>query len=270
MGVVGAAQHHDFLTTYTGASMAASGEYARMHDPVWMFQRMREIDSQMLGAPVVRPHFYAFLVSPLAHLSVHTAFWVWFGIQTLVLFGCWAWAVRRFGPDALIWGALSIPCVLGIFHGQDCILMLAIAIGGYVLAARDRASSTWSSWAVGAVWALALMKFHLVLFLLPAMLVSKRWRMAGDAGGGEIGIIAPVSEPFCGHCNRLRLTADGKIRTCLFSIPEHDVRDRMRAGISDADLSDYLTNVVWQKEDRHHIGEPQFVSPERSMSCIGG
>lgn len=99
---------------------------------------------------------------------------------------------------------------------------------------------------------------------------AKRWRVAGDAGGGEIGIIAPVSEPFCGHCNRLRLTADGKIRTCLFSIPEHDVRDRMRAGISDADLSDYLTSVVWQKEDRHHIGEPQFVSPERSMSCIGG
>ncbi len=99
---------------------------------------------------------------------------------------------------------------------------------------------------------------------------AKRWRFMGDSGGGEIGIIAPVSEPFCGHCNRLRLTADGKIRTCLFSITEYDVRDRMRAGISDHDLSEYLTSVVWLKEDRHHIGEPEFVSPARSMSCIGG
>ena len=97
---------------------------------------------------------------------------------------------------------------------------------------------------------------------------ARRWRFA--SGRGEIGIIAPVSEPFCGHCNRLRLTADGRIRTCLFSVQEHDVRDRMRAGMSDAELSDYLTLLVQGKEDRHHIGEPGFVPPERSMSCIGG
>lgn len=97
---------------------------------------------------------------------------------------------------------------------------------------------------------------------------SKRWRFSD--GRGEIGIIAPVSEPFCGHCNRLRLTADGKIRTCLFSVQEHDIRDRMRSGATDAQLSDYLTQVVWQKEARHHIGEPEFISPPRSMSCIGG
>ncbi|MEP7351993.1 MAG: glycosyltransferase family 87 protein [Acidobacteriota bacterium] len=187
IGVVGAAQHHDFLTTYTGARMAAAGEYSRMHDPSLMFQRMREIDPQMLGAPVVRPHFYAFLVSPLARLDVHTAFWVWLGIQAAALLGCWIWAVRRFGPDSLIWGALSIPCVLGIFHGQDCILMLAIAIGGFALAERNR---QWADWAAGAVWALALMKFHLVLFLLPAMLVSKRWRMAGGFTGMAVVLVA--------------------------------------------------------------------------------
>jgi GTP 3',8-cyclase len=97
---------------------------------------------------------------------------------------------------------------------------------------------------------------------------SKRWRFAD--GRGEIGIIAPVSEPFCGHCNRVRLTADGKIRTCLFSVTEHDLRALLRGGATDADIAGWLRGVVWQKEARHHIGEPDFIPPSRSMSCIGG
>lgn len=97
---------------------------------------------------------------------------------------------------------------------------------------------------------------------------ARRWTFAG--GRGEIGIIAPVSEPFCGHCNRIRLTADGKIRTCLFSVTEHDLRARLRNGTTDAELKEYLRDVALQKEDRHHIGEPEFVPPSRSMSCIGG
>ncbi len=97
---------------------------------------------------------------------------------------------------------------------------------------------------------------------------SRRWAFAD--GRGEIGIIAPVSEPFCGHCNRLRLTADGKIRTCLFSVTEHDLRSRLRDGSSDQALGEWLKRVVWLKEPRHHIGEPDFVPPPRSMSCIGG
>ena len=97
---------------------------------------------------------------------------------------------------------------------------------------------------------------------------SKRWNFPD--GRGEIGIIAPVSEPFCGHCNRIRLTADGKIRTCLFSVTEHDLRSQLRAGASDAAIAEWLKGVVWQKEARHHIGEPDFVPPPRSMSCIGG
>ena len=97
---------------------------------------------------------------------------------------------------------------------------------------------------------------------------SKRWAHAD--GRGEIGIIAPVSEPFCGHCNRIRLTADGKVRTCLFSVTEHDLRSLLRNGASDVDLDRWLRGVVWQKEARHHIGEPEFVAPPRSMSCIGG
>jgi GTP 3',8-cyclase len=97
---------------------------------------------------------------------------------------------------------------------------------------------------------------------------AKRWLFAD--GRGEIGLISPVSEPFCGHCNRIRLTADGKVRTCLFSVVEHDLRLRLRGGDTDEAIAKYLQSVVWQKEERHHIGEPEFVAPQRSMSCIGG
>ena len=97
---------------------------------------------------------------------------------------------------------------------------------------------------------------------------AKRWSFAD--GRSEIGIIAPVSEPFCGHCNRLRLTADGKLRTCLFSLTEHDLKPLLRGGASDGVIKERLQEIVRQKEERHHIGEPDFVQPERTMSCIGG
>jgi cyclic pyranopterin phosphate synthase len=97
---------------------------------------------------------------------------------------------------------------------------------------------------------------------------ARRWAFVD--GPGEIGIISPVSEPFCGHCNRLRLTADGKIRTCLFSIQEHDLRSVLRRGASDEEVAQFLQAVVWQKEESHHIGDPEFVQPARTMSCIGG
>jgi len=97
---------------------------------------------------------------------------------------------------------------------------------------------------------------------------AKRWSFAD--GRGEIGIIAPVSEPFCGHCNRLRLTADGKIRTCLFSLTEPDLKPLLRGGAPDDTIKQRLQEIVWHKEERHHIGEPDFVQPARTMSCIGG
>jgi cyclic pyranopterin phosphate synthase len=97
---------------------------------------------------------------------------------------------------------------------------------------------------------------------------AKRWLL--DSGPGEIGIIAPVTEPFCGHCNRLRLTADGKIRTCLFSAAEHDLGALLRDSASDDAIRGFFRAVVWQKEARHHIGEPDFIQPARTMSRIGG
>src|SRR6266850_3108322 len=86
---------------------------------------------------------------------------------------------------------------------------------------------------------------------------ARRYRF--DDGIGEIGIIAPVSHPFCGHCSRIRLTSDGKIRTCLFSVWDHDLHAQMRRGASDAQLEDFIHAVVQQKEERHHIGEADFV-----------
>ena len=95
-------------------------------------------------------------------------------------------------------------------------------------------------------------------------------RYVFEDGVGEIGIIAPVSHPFCGHCSRVRITSDGKIRTCLFSVREHDLTSRMAGGASDQELADFIYRVVDQKEERHHIGEPGFIPASRTMVHIGG
>jgi cyclic pyranopterin phosphate synthase len=89
-------------------------------------------------------------------------------------------------------------------------------------------------------------------------------------GNGRIGFINPVSEPFCGDCNRIRLTADGRLRTCLFSLNETDLRGPMRDGVDDDELERIVRNAVWRKELKHHVGEPGFIQPARTMSAIGG
>jgi GTP 3',8-cyclase len=89
-------------------------------------------------------------------------------------------------------------------------------------------------------------------------------------GTGEIGFINPVSEPFCADCNRIRLTADGKLRTCLFSMHETDLREQLRSGASDAELESAIRDAVWRKELKHRVGEPGFRQPPRTMSAIGG
>jgi len=97
---------------------------------------------------------------------------------------------------------------------------------------------------------------------------ARRYRF--DDGIGEIGIIAPVSHPFCGHCSRIRITSDGKIRTCLFSVWDHDLHELMRRGATDDEMADFIRDVVSRKEARHHIGEPDFVPASRTMVHIGG
>ena len=89
-------------------------------------------------------------------------------------------------------------------------------------------------------------------------------------GQGRIGFINPVSEPFCGDCNRIRLTADGRLRTCLFSLHETDLREPLRAGADDAELEQIIRDAVWRKELKHQVGERGFIQPGRTMSAIGG
>ena len=96
---------------------------------------------------------------------------------------------------------------------------------------------------------------------------ARRYRF--DDGIGEIGIIAPVSHPFCGHCSRIRVTSDGKIRTCLFSVFDHDFAAVLRRS-SDEQAAEWVRQVVQHKEERHHIGEPGFVPASRTMVHIGG
>ena len=89
-------------------------------------------------------------------------------------------------------------------------------------------------------------------------------------GRGRIGFISPVSEPFCADCNRIRLTADGTLRTCLFSLRETDLRGPLRDGASDDELEQIIRAAVWRKEFKHQVGDPGFIQPDRTMSAIGG
>ena len=91
-----------------------------------------------------------------------------------------------------------------------------------------------------------------------------------DGAPGQIGIIAPVTEMFCGQCSRIRLTADGQIRTCLFSTTEHNLRDVLRRGVSRSEVVEFIEDVVMKKEPRHYINDAEFVQPARTMSFIGG
>jgi cyclic pyranopterin phosphate synthase len=91
-----------------------------------------------------------------------------------------------------------------------------------------------------------------------------------DGSPGRIGVIASVTEPFCDTCNRLRITAEGQVRACLFALEETDLRQPMRSGASDAELAALIRGDVWRKWSGHRINHPDFVQPARSMSMIGG
>jgi cyclic pyranopterin phosphate synthase len=97
---------------------------------------------------------------------------------------------------------------------------------------------------------------------------ARRYRFA--EGRGEIGLVAPVTKPFCGFCSRIRITADGQLRTCLFSKDDHDLKSLLRDGSSDEQIAAEIRAIVAQKEKGHRINEPDFVPPSRSMVFIGG
>jgi cyclic pyranopterin phosphate synthase len=110
--------------------------------------------------------------------------------------------------------------------------------------------------------------FPLVAEPRPPHSTARTYRFAD--GAGRLGFVNPVSEPFCSDCDRIRLTADGKLRTCLFSLRETDLRGPLREGASDAELERLVREAVWRKELKHRVNEPGFVQPARSMSAIGG
>lgn len=116
----------------------------------------------------------------------------------------------------------------------------------------------------------SLRSFRPVVPLPPNTASETALRYTFDDGLGEIGVIAPVTQAFCGHCSRVRLTSDGKIRTCLFSQSDHDLYGIMRRGGSDDDMAAFIRRTIDQKEARHHIGEAGFLKPSRSMVHIGG
>jgi alpha-1,2-mannosyltransferase len=170
--IVPGARKHDFLNLYTGASLALEGNFAHLHSPVVQLARERQfVPSLPTLVPFVRPPFYALLLAPLALIPFGIAFWVWLAVQCALLFGCWAWALSRWGPDALIFGALYLPTALGIASGQDCLVMLAILIATYALSEKG------SHFASGATLGLGLIKFHMFLLWPLVLLIQRRWRM---------------------------------------------------------------------------------------------
>lgn len=98
---------------------------------------------------------------------------------------------------------------------------------------------------------------------------ARRFRFA-DGVPGEIGLVAPVTQAFCGHCSRVRITSDGKLRTCLFSQDDHDLLPWLRGGADDQGIAAEIRRLTLQKEARHHINDPDFVQPKRTMVFIGG
>ncbi len=116
----------------------------------------------------------------------------------------------------------------------------------------------------------ALIEEHWPLEEIPAKPSSTARRFRFADGAGEIGFVNPVSEPFCSSCDRIRLTADGQLRTCLFSRREWDLKAPLREGASDAELGELVRFAVRHKELKHKISDPGFVRASRSMSQIGG
>ena len=170
--IVPGARKHDFLNLYTGGSLALDGNFRHMDSPDVQLSRERQFVPELNAlVPFVRLPFYALFLAPLALIPFGPAFWVWLAFQSSLLVACWIWALRRWGPDAVIFGAMFLPTALGIAHGQDCVLMLAIVVAAYALSEENR------DLAAGIALGAGLIKFHLFLAWPVALLIQKRWRM---------------------------------------------------------------------------------------------
>ena len=174
------ARSHDFLEFYTGAYMTSHGRVADYYDPAVQLATQKEFASATEElTPFLRPPFYAILLTPLGWLPLRAAFVCWILLQIALLIACLTWAWRRFGTSALMFGCMSMPAALGIAHGQDCVLFLAVLIASYTLAEKGMELAS------GTVLALLLVKFHFAPLWLLMLIVQRRWRMlAGFAAAG--------------------------------------------------------------------------------------
>lgn len=185
--VIEGAKNHDFLNLYTGARLAAQGRFSELHDPQIQLALEREIvPATPELVPFVRPHFYAALLAPLSLLDFDSALAAWVGLHTALLTAIWLWGARRFGPDALILGAMFLPAPLGIAHGQDGVFMMAVVAGCWALAHKGRDG------AAGVVLSLGLAKFHLLLCAPLGLALARRWSMLRGfaAGGAALALVS--------------------------------------------------------------------------------
>jgi len=162
----------DFLCFYTGGSFALDWDWHHIYTEAGQIARGKEFvpDGYHL-MPFVRPPVYAIIMAPLALMPFAQAFWFWICAQSAILLGCWAWAWKRFSPEAAVWGALLSVGPLGIASGQDCGLFLALLCGAFVLGEKKRL------FLCGLVLGLGLTKFHLFLLWPLVLLVQRRWRI---------------------------------------------------------------------------------------------
>jgi hypothetical protein len=169
--LIPASMHSDFLNLYTGASLAREGQFSHLHDPDVQFAREKELFPAVgFVRPFVRPHLYAAILVPLSLIPFITAYYVWITTHVLLLLGCWIWAARQFGADALVLGSLFLPAAIGIAHAQDGVFMLVILTSSYALATRGCLFRS------GLILGLALFKFHLILLFPIYLLLRRAWR----------------------------------------------------------------------------------------------
>jgi hypothetical protein len=159
----------DFRYFYIGASLALHWDWSHMY--IESGRGPESVPERHSPITFNRPPVYAIIVSPLALLPFLTAFWFWISVQSGVLLGCWAWAWKRFGPEAAVWAAFLSVGPLGIANGQDCAFFLALLCGAFVLGEKKR------MFLCGLVLGLGLMKFHLFLLWPLVLLIQRRWRM---------------------------------------------------------------------------------------------
>jgi hypothetical protein len=169
--VIPVARQHDFLNLYTGAELALGGRFAGLHDPaVQLAAERAHVPSLPVLVPFVRPAVYAAALAPLALAPFDQAIWYWIAFHSALLLACCIWASRRFGPDAFLLGFLFAPPAMGIVHGQDCVLLLALVCAAWEAHLRRRRILT------GIFLGLCVVKFHLFLLVPAALLLRRAWR----------------------------------------------------------------------------------------------